>query len=266
QVRDGRVGQRAARADQELGGVHALLGLDPPPVGAGLPVRAGDRVVEADVPVDVLLLGDPAQVVLDLGLRGEGPRPAGVEPEGERVQVGGDVAGGAGEGVVPPGPADVAGALEEDQALQSGALEPGGHPDAGEPGADDGHPVVRRRLVFGHRERPFGARGAGRAGRGGRGGEGEPGPRDSGAFEPAGPAVRAGRGAARRGQRAIAAGAPGRPSRPARRQTYLAGPASRPALSKVATTLRAAQVLVSMWWWLRRAALAASRGSRPTDL
>src|SRR5690606_24160786 len=99
-----------------------------------------------------------------------------------------------------------------------------------------------------------------------RGGKGEPGPRDSGAFEPAGPAVRAGRGAARRGQRAIAAGAPGRPSRPARRQTYLAGPASRPALSKVATTLRAAQVLVSMWWWLRRAALAASRGSRPTDL
>jgi hypothetical protein len=53
-------------------------------------------------------------------------------------------------GVVAPGPADLTGALEDDEILTAGATELRGHRDPGEPGADD------RDVGFG-RQRPAGS-------------------------------------------------------------------------------------------------------------
>src|SRR5581483_11511663 len=49
-----------------------------------------------------------------------------------------DVAGTPGKGVVAPGAADVAGALEDDEILDAFALEADGGAKAAEPAADDG--------------------------------------------------------------------------------------------------------------------------------
>ncbi len=51
----------------------------------------------------------------------------------------GDVAGGARVGVVPPGAAEAAGPLEDDEVLDARPPQRDGGADAGEAAADDGH-------------------------------------------------------------------------------------------------------------------------------
>jgi hypothetical protein len=83
-----------------------------------------------------------AHVVPDLALRGERAGPLGIEGEGERVEVGRDVAGGAGVGVVAPGAAEVVAAVEHDEVVDAHGAQAGRHADAGEPGADDDDAVL----------------------------------------------------------------------------------------------------------------------------
>jgi hypothetical protein len=62
--------------------------------------------------------------------------------------VGGHVALAARVGVVPPGAADVVGALEQDEVLDPRLLEADRHAQAGEAGADDRDLDVHRWLLI----------------------------------------------------------------------------------------------------------------------
>src|SRR5439155_2058280 len=108
------------------------------------------------VPADVEVVGDAAQVGLDLRLHGERARPVRVAGKGERVEVRRDVALAAGVRVLAPGAADVAGTLEDDEVVDAHLLEPDGGAEAGESGADHRDGDVR------------GQRGRGTGGRVGR--------------------------------------------------------------------------------------------------
>src|SRR5207247_8042881 len=80
----------------------------------------------------------------DLRLAREGPAPAWVGRERERVQVRGDVAGAAGVGVVPPGAAEVVGALEHQEVVDAGLAEPDRGAEPAEAAADDRDAQVGR--------------------------------------------------------------------------------------------------------------------------
>ena len=140
--RDGRVGQGAGGRDEHFGFELAAAGPHPPaPVGV-VPGGAEHLVREADVGPYAEVGGHPSQVLLDLDLRREGAAPVGIGGEGERVEVGGDVAGRAGIGVVPPGAADLAGPFHNGEFIlgdtprppgdEAGLLEADGHAEAGE--------------------------------------------------------------------------------------------------------------------------------------
>src|SRR5699024_12121021 len=88
------------------------------------------------------LQGHLADVGLDLRLAGERPRPLAVGREGERVQLRGHVAGRSGIGVVAPGAADLAAALDDEEVFLAGLVEPDRRTQAGEAGADDQDPGV----------------------------------------------------------------------------------------------------------------------------
>ena len=95
-------------------------------------VLGADPVEHAVAPRDVLEVG------LDLGLRRVAARPARVRLEGELVEVRGDVAGGAGIGVVVPDAADPLAALEDRDVVVAGAAQHHGRADAAEAAADHG--------------------------------------------------------------------------------------------------------------------------------
>jgi hypothetical protein len=148
QVGRGRLDQRSGPGDQVPGADLALAGGDPRAAGVLVPGRRGHLVPEPDQRAQPVVVGDIAQVAAQLGLGGEGLAPVGLGREGERVQVGLDVAAAAGVGVVPPGPADVGGPLQQHQVAVSGPAQRDGGAQAGEPGADDGdHHVAGGHLV-----------------------------------------------------------------------------------------------------------------------
>ena len=128
----------AAHAGHEhLRGEPTAGRVDDPALPVVVPARLRDGVAEANVRIHVEVTGAAAQVVLDLVPGGEGAAPAGVRGEAERVEVGGHVARDAGVGVVAPRAADVVGTFEQDEVLDPLLLEPDGHAEAGEAGADD---------------------------------------------------------------------------------------------------------------------------------
>src|SRR5581483_2273275 len=147
QRRNGRFGQRAGGRDEDVGLEVAVRGLHPPAALGLAPGGGDDLVVEPDVGPDAEVAGHPLQVGLDLGLGRERPAPVGVRGEGEGVEVGRDVTGGAGIGVVPPGAADLAGPFEDDEVLDAGLLQAGGHAEAGEARPDDEHAGPHRHGV-----------------------------------------------------------------------------------------------------------------------
>src|SRR5581483_602158 len=137
QRRDPGIGQRAGARDEDGGLELAPGGLDPPAAAVLVPGGAVHLVVEPEVGRDAEVAGHPLQVGLDLRLGRERAAPAGVRGEGERVEVGRDVAGGAGIGVVPPRAADLAGPLQDDEVLDTGLLQADGHAEPGEARPDD---------------------------------------------------------------------------------------------------------------------------------
>ena len=94
---------------------------------------------EAHARCDAVLLRDPAEVGVDLGLPGEPPRPPVLGREGERVQVARDVAGRPRVGVLAPDPADVVAALEQHEVGDPRLEQLHGRADAAEAGPHDRH-------------------------------------------------------------------------------------------------------------------------------
>ena len=135
-VRHLRVGQRAGGGDQQVGGELAARRTHPPHERVVVPAGLLHGGLEAEPVEHPGALGDAADVVLDLRLLGEGPGPVRVGREREGVELRGDVAGGAGIGVVAPGAADVRAALGDQEVGLAGLLEldRGGEP--AEAGAD----------------------------------------------------------------------------------------------------------------------------------
>src|SRR5207248_1890872 len=90
-----------------------------------------------DLVRDAVLVRAVPQVRQDLVPGREHPGPARVLLERERVQVRRDVAGAARIRVVPPGTAEVAGLLQDDEVLAACLLELDPHAQPGKPGPDD---------------------------------------------------------------------------------------------------------------------------------
>ncbi len=109
--------------------------------GPGPPVElgTGDGRGQAEVGPEVELLDEVLGVGEDLGLLREASAPVGLRGERERVQLGGDVAGGPRVDVVPPGPADAVGLLDDGEAAHPRPDELGGGGQARQPATDDGH-------------------------------------------------------------------------------------------------------------------------------
>jgi hypothetical protein len=136
-----RPAQLTGGSDQHVGLVLRASLQCQPPRAAVLVEGGGEHLrAEPDVPDHVEVPGDVAQVLMDLGLRGEAPRPVGLRRERQRVQVGRHVAGGTGIGVLPPDPADVVTLLEQHEVLDARLLEPHGGGEPAEAGTDDRDP------------------------------------------------------------------------------------------------------------------------------
>jgi hypothetical protein len=142
-VRRAGTAQLPGGGDEDVGLVLASPGKIQPPAPRGLVEGGAEHLgVETDVRQHAEAACDVAQVLVDLRLRGEPPRPVGLRRERQRVQVGGHVAGGAGIGVLPPHSPDVAALLEEHDVLDAGleqAHDRGEPPEAGADDRDAGH-------------------------------------------------------------------------------------------------------------------------------
>jgi hypothetical protein len=130
-------GELPAGGDQHVRFVVAVARFEQPRVAVLLPVRARDLDVRVDALEHAVAAGDVFEVLLDLGLGREAPRPARVGRERELVQVRGHVAGGAGIGVVVPRAADALAAVEDGHVVVAGAAQHDGGGDAAEARADD---------------------------------------------------------------------------------------------------------------------------------
>ena len=142
-VRDGGLAQRAGRPHQHRRAVLlAPRRADDPAGGGVVPARLLHFSTESQERAHIETVHALADVVPDFALRGERTGPLRIEREGERVEVGGDVARGAGVGVVAPGAAEVVAAVEDDEVVDAHGAQAGRHPDAGEPGTDDDDAVL----------------------------------------------------------------------------------------------------------------------------
>ena len=126
----------AAGGDQDVGLVRAGAGLEQPAAALLVPAGALHLGAGADPVEDAEAAGDALDVGADLGPGRVAARPA-VGREGELVEVGGDVAGGAGVGVVLPDAADPLALLEDGDVLVALAPQHRGGADAAEAAADD---------------------------------------------------------------------------------------------------------------------------------
>ncbi len=124
------------------------LALPAPPVGAGgrpnaplLVPAALDHLDAGDDPaVDPAVACDLAQVAEDVVARRAEPLPVAALVERERVEVAGNVAGGAGVVVVVPRPAELGGAVEQRDLIEAVRLQLHAGGDPAEAGADDDDP------------------------------------------------------------------------------------------------------------------------------
>jgi hypothetical protein len=149
--RHARLAQRPGRHHEHLRGQRTGGGVDPPAARVRVPRGASHLVVKTEVRNEIEVSRAALQVAPDLGLPREPPGPARFGREGERVEVRLDVARAAGIGVVAPGAADLARALEQDEVVFAVALQANRGAEAAEAGADDRNArVARRSLVRAH--------------------------------------------------------------------------------------------------------------------
>ena len=127
-----------ARRDQDLGLVRSGAGLQDPPVALIVPAGALYLRARADPVQHPVASRDALEVGLDLGLGREAARPVRVRLEGELVEVGRDVAGGAGIRVVVPHTADPLRPLEHRDVVIAGAVKHHHRADPAEAAADHG--------------------------------------------------------------------------------------------------------------------------------
>ncbi len=133
--------QLAGGHDDRLGLVGLPAGgLDAPAAlgvreAAGGHLRAGQHQA-----VDPEVAGDLVEIAEDVGLRGAQPRPVAPLREGERVEVRGDVAGGARVVVVEPGATEVRGGVEDRDIAEAVLLQLDRRGDPAEAGTDDEDP------------------------------------------------------------------------------------------------------------------------------
>jgi hypothetical protein len=133
-----RLAERAGGQHEHRGREVAARGPYAPELRALVPCGVEHFVSEAYVREEAEVARAAPQVVLYLGLRRIAARPVGVRREGEGVEVRLHVAGAARVGVVAPGPADLGGALEDDEVLLAALPEADGRAEPREAAADDG--------------------------------------------------------------------------------------------------------------------------------
>ena len=134
---------------QQPGGHHDRRGGEVPVRGGDVPVsfrvvptHRGDCGIEPDVGSQTEPVGAPLEVRLDFVAVGVGAGPVRIGGEGERVEVGGDVALGAGIRVVPPRATHGARPFQQHEVVDALRAQMVGESEAAEPGTDDRHPMV----------------------------------------------------------------------------------------------------------------------------
>ena len=139
------VAQDAARGDDEIDAVGgAGLGLEPPLAAKVLGLR--DLLVEPDEALDAVGLRHVLEIGLNLGPRREQMAPLRIGLEGVAVEMGGDIAGQAGVGVVAPRAAEAIGLLVDGEVVEARLQQLDRGQDARHPGAYDGEAEARVRL------------------------------------------------------------------------------------------------------------------------
>jgi hypothetical protein len=136
-VGNDRIAERTGGDDQHGRDECAVRRRHVPALRPVIPRRAGDLVMEAEVRPHAELGRTALQVIPDLRLAREGVAPVRVQREGERVEMGVDVAGAAGVAVVAPGAADGIGALEHHEIVHALLTQADGEAEAAEPAPDD---------------------------------------------------------------------------------------------------------------------------------
>ncbi|CAB4944607.1 unannotated protein [freshwater metagenome] len=137
--------ENAGGADEDVRLVHGPIVTGHVPAPA-VPARLGDLRPERDVGPEAVTLHDAFDVRADLVPRGEEAIPAGVEVEGVLVEATRDIARQPRIAVVVPRPADAGRLLVEREVGETLRLQGAGHPDSGDPAADDQDP----RFALGH--------------------------------------------------------------------------------------------------------------------
>ena len=140
----------AAGGEQHVGLVRRRRSSAAPTCRARRPSAPAAPRCRADPLEHPVAPRDVLEVGLDLGLGRVAARPARVRRERELVEVRGDVAGGAGIGVVVPDAADPLAALEDGDVLVAGAAQHGDGADAAEAAADDGDRELRMPVLVGN--------------------------------------------------------------------------------------------------------------------
>ena len=136
--RHGRHRELSAGRDEDVGLVVAGAGLQDPAAALRVPGRPLDLRSGADPVQHTVASRDVLEVVLDLGLGGVAPRPAGVWLEGEFVEVRRDVAGRTRIRVVVPDATHALAALEDRDVLVPRPPQHHDRADAAETAADHG--------------------------------------------------------------------------------------------------------------------------------
>ena len=144
QLGHGRLAQQTGRGHEDAGGEPAVRGLDLPARPLVVPARSEQLAIEPDVRQDAEAAGAVVQVVLDLLAQRVCGGPVRLRSERERVEVRRDVALTARVRVRLPRAAQVGRALEHDEVVAAGALEPDRRTQSTEAGTDDRDVGVRR--------------------------------------------------------------------------------------------------------------------------
>ncbi|SKY71705.1 Uncharacterised protein [Mycobacteroides abscessus subsp. abscessus] len=141
-VGSGRLAERPRRADENIGGECRSVDRQTPDLSEVIPRRIADVMAAPDVRGNPEIVSAPGDVRLDLTLQWVQACPVRIRGERERVQRRRDVALRTGVRVDLPRSADICGALEHHEVVESVLQAANRGADATEPRADDRHVKV----------------------------------------------------------------------------------------------------------------------------